>query len=195
MRNLKEQVIFFSLSLKHFFSHSESETILVTKYHYPILNLMNLFYELGEIFSLTCQKNYVFFVQILSPLKEISFESSFRFITIKFSHKLNAYEAKNKFRQTRAWDVLLVLTKVSKMVRFLQISKYKKLYYSFLSRSWVFPESIPSGSWVIPEWFLSPSRVYSYVSNRRVYPLIIFRNFPSYLLKYFTTGHSLHQSR
>ena len=112
MRNLKEQVIFFSLSLKHFFSHSESETILVTKYHYPILNLMNLFYELGEIFSLTCQKNYVFFVQILSPLKEISFESSFRFITIKFSHKLNAYEAKNKFRQTRAWDVLLVLTKV-----------------------------------------------------------------------------------
>ena len=73
---------------------------------------MKLFYELGEIFSLTCQKNYVFFVQILSPLKEISFESSFRFITIKFSHKLNAYEAKNKFRQTRAWDVLLVLTKV-----------------------------------------------------------------------------------
>ena len=153
---------------------------------YTIFDLMKLFYELGEIFSLTCQKNYVFFVQILSPLKEISFESSFRFITIKFSHKLNAYEAKNKFRQTRAWDVLLVLTKVSKMVRFLQISKYKKLYYSFLSRSWVFPELIPSGSWVIPEWFLSPSRVYSYVSNRRVYPLIIFRNFPSYLLKYFT---------
>ena len=83
---------------------------------YTIFDLMKLFYELGEIFSLTCQKNYVFFVQILSPLKEISFESSFRFITIKFSHKLNAYEAKNKFRQTRAWDVLLVLTKVTKIL-------------------------------------------------------------------------------
>ena len=86
---------------------------VISKNFYTILNIMNLFYELGEIFSLTCQKNYVFFAQILSPLKEISFESSFRFITIKFSHKLNAYEAKNKFRQTRAWDVLLVLTKVT----------------------------------------------------------------------------------
>ena len=105
-------------AFKKIVSNKDAYLKFISKDFYPILSLMNLFYELGEIFSLTCQKNYVFFVQILSPLKEISFESSFRFITIKFSHKLNAYEAKNKFRQTRAWDVLLVLTKVIEKYQF-----------------------------------------------------------------------------